>query len=116
MCQGLRHGLNQRVHEDRELGVAPMLGLSESLVFATVLLAQSTGLVSTVLARLHGQRADQTWSRRIYYMSLLFVGLMMISAVLRGGEYWISLAATTAVMVVGATIDFGNAGGRQRNT
>ena len=81
-----------------------MFGLNESLAFWVAATVQVTGILSLILSRLGGN-VNQTRYQRFYFAALFAVGGMMIVTVANGSGYWISFAGTTAVMVIGATLD-----------
>jgi len=84
-----------------------MLDSHESLIFWFAFAAQSIGIISMILARLHGRRESQLAYHAAFYFCLVSIGAMMMAAVRFESGYWISFAITTAVMIIGTTLDFG---------
>ncbi len=84
-----------------------MFGLSEFSAFWLAAMVQGMGIASLILTRLNGIGPLSTWRQASFYITLAVVGLLLLATVFTGSGFWLSFAITTAIMVVGAVIDFG---------
>jgi hypothetical protein len=67
---------------------------------------QALGLAAAWLARVSEGSALQTWSQRLFLISLLLIGSATVVAPAIGGGYWLISSATLGLMVVIAVCDF----------
>jgi hypothetical protein len=77
----------------------------EHLVLWLAIAIQAVGVLSVVAARL----TEGSWAvvlfQRMFFISLLAVGLTAVLSVAAGTGHWLACGATLGVMSIGATLD-----------